>query len=349
MTRAHWLRLIKCECLLLLVLYDCKPNICTHIHLYFVKCWWASLLSIWQNSIFKCRKPEDVTIMQSSFIATQISFMVRCFLCYCLALHADAQVLRWNASVMRDVRTVPNTEHFLKTKYNAEHMRKRVADREGELQMNSSVILPHPAQTQTRKLGLADSVNSDWPPHDAAGCQLLTTWRVNNHTYTLPPHLSSTFSDLIWRPFFRCFRLYSEPEALLGNIKDSSEGINNPVSVNKARWYLINDFFFGLFKCIRFITCSCSLSQDLHVYQRDSNELIWHGWDSESPLLWTCRITERSCMLTCGKANKLLCTRIKRLMLPFKHNICTQVRCHRVHCCCYTNTLCSLPTCSACR
>ena len=162
MTRGHWLRLIKCEFLLeFLVLYDCKLNMFwflsrkTEYNTHpLVFC--EMLMSICsKNSIFKCRKSEDVTIMQSSVIATQISLMLRCFLCYCLALHADAQVLRWNASVMRDLLTVPNTDHFLKTKYKAEHMRKRVTDREGELQMNRGIIShpPTPRSNTDEEIG----------------------------------------------------------------------------------------------------------------------------------------------------------------------------------------------------
>lgn len=62
------------------------------------------------------------------------------------------------------------------------------------------LILPQPWpcwSTQTRKLGTADEVNSEWPLNDAAGCQVLTTRLVNKHTYRLPPHSHNTFSTSV--------------------------------------------------------------------------------------------------------------------------------------------------------
>lgn len=94
---------------------------------------------------------------------------------------------------------------FLKTVIHREHEKGRVEsvkERENyKWTEESCLIHPHPWHcwnTQTRKLGIADEVNSVWPLDDATGCQVLTTWLVNKHkTYSHPLLLYGTFGHLI--------------------------------------------------------------------------------------------------------------------------------------------------------
>lgn len=107
------------------------------------------------------------------------------------------------------------------------------------------LILPQPWpcwSTQTRKLGTADEVNSEWPLNDAAGCQVLTTRLVNKHTYRLPPHSHTAFSTSVnldtISGLIRQVALGRNIEILMRRVCSQINSLNmkwiQTVSVNKA-------------------------------------------------------------------------------------------------------------------